>query len=130
MPRATSAACEALPPSEVRIPRAASKPATSSASVKGRTRITSLALRRALNRAARRLKTILPLATPGEAATPRGQRLELEGRIEGGVQQRLQLGGIDPGERGIAVNMPSATMSTATRTAACGGRFAERACSM
>ena len=35
MPRATSAACEALPPSEVRMPRAAWKPATSSASVNG-----------------------------------------------------------------------------------------------
>ncbi len=33
MPRATSAACDALPPSEVRMPLAAWKPATSSASV-------------------------------------------------------------------------------------------------
>ncbi len=41
IPRATSAACEALPPSEVRIPAAASNPATSSASVNGRTRIMS-----------------------------------------------------------------------------------------
>ena len=41
IPRATSAACEALPPSEVTIPLAAWKPATSSASVNGRARITS-----------------------------------------------------------------------------------------
>ena len=45
MPRATSAACEALPPSEVRMPLAAWKPATSSASVNGRTRMTSRPLR-------------------------------------------------------------------------------------
>ena len=45
MPRATSAACDAFPPSDVRIPRAAWKPATSSASVNGRTRMTSRALR-------------------------------------------------------------------------------------
>ena len=44
MPRATSAAWLALPPSEVRIPFAAWKPATSSASVNGRTRITSRSL--------------------------------------------------------------------------------------
>ena len=44
MPRATSAACEALPPSEVRMPLAAWKPATSSASVNGRTRMTARAL--------------------------------------------------------------------------------------
>ncbi len=44
MPRATSAACEALPPSAVRMPLAAWKPPMSSASVKERTRITSLAL--------------------------------------------------------------------------------------
>ena len=41
MPRAISAAWEALPPSLVRIPRAAWNPATSSASVNGRAKMTS-----------------------------------------------------------------------------------------
>ena len=71
MPRATSAACEALPPSLVRIPLAAWKPATSSASVNGRTRITSRpSLRRPRPRPAA-VNTISPLAAPGDAATPR-----------------------------------------------------------
>ncbi len=69
MPRATSAAWLALPPSEVRMPRAAWKPATSSASVNGRTRITSRPWRLAAT-ASSAVKTISPLAAPGEAATP------------------------------------------------------------
>ena len=70
MPRATSAACEALPPSEVRMPRAAWKPATSSASVNGRARITSRPWAAAAT-ASSAVKTISPLAAPGDAATPR-----------------------------------------------------------
>ena len=70
MPRATSAACEALPPSEVRMPLAAWKPATSSASVNGRTRITARPSLAAAT-ASGAVNTIAPLAAPGEAATPR-----------------------------------------------------------
>ncbi len=69
IPRATSAACEALPPSEVRIPLAAWKPATSSASVNGRTRITSRPSSAACTASAA-VNTIAPLAAPGEALTP------------------------------------------------------------
>ena len=72
IPLATRAACEALPPSLVRIPRAASNPATSSASVNGRTRITSRPSPRAATAAAA-LNTTSPLAAPGEAATPRAR---------------------------------------------------------
>ena len=70
MPRATSAACEALPPSEVRMPLAAWKPATSSASVNGRTRMTARPSSAAAT-ASGAVKTMAPLAAPGEAATPR-----------------------------------------------------------
>ena len=70
MPRATRAAWLALPPSLVRMPRAASKPATSSASVKGLTNTTSRPPWRA-STAAEAVNTIAPLAAPGEAATPR-----------------------------------------------------------
>ena len=70
MPRATSAACEALPPSEVRIPAAAWNPATSSASVNGRTRITVFPSA-ACSTASGAVNTIAPFAAPGEAATPR-----------------------------------------------------------
>ena len=69
IPRATSAACDALPPSEVRIPLAAWKPATSSASVNGRTRITSRPSWAAWTASAA-VNTIAPLAAPGEALTP------------------------------------------------------------
>ena len=69
MPRATRAACEAFPPSEVRIPLATWNPATSSASVNGRTRITSLPSEAAVT-ASWALNTIAPAAAPGEAATP------------------------------------------------------------
>ena len=70
MPRATSAACEALPPSLVRMPCAAKNPATSSASVNGRT---STTCGTGLGRGDRRraVNAIAPLAAPGDAATPR-----------------------------------------------------------
>ncbi len=70
MPRATSAACEALPPSDVRMPAAAAKPATSSASVNGRTRMTRWPSFAAAT-APSAVNTMLPFAAPGEAATPR-----------------------------------------------------------
>ncbi len=70
MPRATSAAWDALPPSAVRMPRAAWNPATSSASVNARTRITSSpAAERRIASAA--LSAIAPRAAPGEAGMPR-----------------------------------------------------------
>ena len=70
MPRATRAACEALPPSDVTIPFAASNPATSSASVKGRTRITA-SPPAARPTASSAENAIAPFAAPGEAGTPR-----------------------------------------------------------
>ena len=70
MPRATSAAWLALPPSLVSTPFAAWKPATSSASVNGRTRMTSRPSSAAATASAAR-NTISPTAAPGDAATPR-----------------------------------------------------------
>jgi hypothetical protein len=52
------------------MPLAAWKPATSSASVNGRTRIASR-LRYALSFASAAVNTIAPFAAPGEAGTPR-----------------------------------------------------------
>ena len=52
------------------MPWAAWKPATSSASVKGRTRMTFLPSAAAAT-ASSAVNTIRPLAAPGEAATPR-----------------------------------------------------------
>ena len=70
MPRATSAAWDALPPSAVRMPRAAWNPATSSASVNGahEDHVLAAAARRIASAA---LSAIAPRAAPGEAAMPR-----------------------------------------------------------
>ena len=70
MPRATIAAWEDFPPWAVRTPRAAWKPPTSSAEVNRRTRITSSPAAARVS-ASSALKTIAPLAAPGEAGTPR-----------------------------------------------------------
>ena len=94
MPRATIAACEDLPPCEVTIPRAASKPPTSSAEVKGRTRITS-APSAARSTACAAVKTISPLAAPGRGADAAGELLEVGVRGEGRVQQRVERAGVD-----------------------------------
>ena len=71
IPRATSAAWLALPPSEVRMPRAARKPATSSASVKADEHDVAAFL---LSRdGVRGIEDDLPLAAPADAATPRAR---------------------------------------------------------
>ena len=100
MPRATSAAWDALPPSEVRIPRAAWKPATSSASVNGRTRMTSRPCAAAAT-ASSAVNTTSPFAAPGDAATPRAKHLEARIGIEGRMQQRVQRAGVDRRERAL-----------------------------
>ena len=69
IPRATTAACEVIPPREVRMPCAAFMPLISSGEVSARTRITLWpeALRVSASSA---LKTISPQAAPGEAGRP------------------------------------------------------------
>ena len=69
IPRATTAACEVMPPWAVRTPRAWMRPWMSSGVVSQRTRITSSpALPRASARSAS--STIAPDAAPGEALRP------------------------------------------------------------
>ena len=69
MPRATTAACEVMPPRAVRMPSAACMPWMSSGLVSRRTRITlrPSALARSASSAS---KTISPEAAPGEAGSP------------------------------------------------------------
>ena len=69
MPRATTAACEVLPPRLVRMPRAATMPRRSSGLVSLRTRMTS-SPRPAHSTAVSESKTALPTAAPGEAFMP------------------------------------------------------------
>ncbi len=69
MPRATTAACEVLPPRLVRMPAAAIMPSRSSGLVSRRTRITFSPLAAHLT-AVEESKTTRPTAAPGEAFMP------------------------------------------------------------
>ena len=129
MPRATSAACDALPPSEVRMPLAAWKPATSSASVKGRTRITSRPSSPAATASAA-VNTTSPLAAPGEALTPlaRISKSALGSKV--GCRSASSDDGSIVAIASSFESRPSSTASHANRTAACAGRLALRVWSM
>ncbi|CAB4723301.1 unannotated protein [freshwater metagenome] len=70
IPRATTAACEVLPPRLVKIPSAATIPTKSSGLVSRLTKITFLPLL-AKSNARRESKTTSPTAAPGEAGIPR-----------------------------------------------------------
>ena len=69
MPRATTAACDVLPPRLVRIPRAATIPPRSLGVVSRRARMTD-SPRAAQATAVAESNTTLPTAAPGEAFMP------------------------------------------------------------
>ena len=125
IPRATSAACEALPPSEVRIPRAAWKPATSSASVYGRTRITSRPAA-AASTASAAVNTTSPFAAPGEALTPSASTSKSAAGSNVGCSSASSPPASIVPIACAASSSPSSTASQAKRTAACAGRLALR----
>jgi hypothetical protein len=129
IPRATSAAWLALPPSAVRIPFAAWKPATSSASVKGRTRITSRPSA-AASTASWAVNTISPRAAPGEAATPSASVSNSAPWAKPGWSRASSLAASMVAIASSFSSSPSSTASTAKRTPACAGRFALRVWSM
>ncbi len=129
IPRATSAACDALPPSAVRMPLAAWKPATSSASVKGRTRITSRPSSPAAT-ASCAVNTIAPLAAPGDAATPSASTSNCASRAKAGCSSASSLSASIVAIASARSSRSSSTASTANRTAAWAGRFALRVWSM
>ena len=130
MPRATSAACEALPPSEVRMPFAAWKPATSSASVNGPDQDDVAAVGGggdgllggehdgALGRARR----------GGDAAGDAPRSAPAGSKV--GCSSASSAPASIVAIASAGVSRPSATASTAKRTAACAGRLALRVCSM
>ena len=130
IPRATSAACEALPPSEVRIPLAAWKPATSSASVNGRTRITSRPSAAACDRVGGGEDDLaLGGARRGGHAARPAPRTRPAGRRSGAAARRASRRRSSAAPAALS-SSPSSTASTAKRTAACAGRLALRVCSM
>ena len=129
IPRATSAAWLALPPLLVRIPSAAWKPAMSSASVKGRTRITSRPSAAAAT-ASSAVKTISPLAAPGEAATPLVSVSNFASAANESCSSASSRSASIVHSAAALSSRPSLTASTAKRTAACAGRLALRVWSM
>jgi hypothetical protein len=129
IPRATSAACEALPPSEVRIPLAAWKPATSSASVNGLTKITSQPSPAAAT-ASSAVNTIAQLAAPGDAARPSANTSNWAWRANGGCSSASSLPASIVAIASPLSSKPSSTAPNSNRTAACAGRFASLVWSM
>ncbi len=69
IPRATTAACDVIPPRSVKIPSAAYIPFKSSGEVSRRTRIT-FSPAAASTSASCAVNTILPVAAPGDAGSP------------------------------------------------------------
>ncbi len=128
MPRATTAACEVMPPVRVSTARAACMPWMSSGLVSARTRITdSPALPR--RTASSASNTMRPLAAPGDAGSPRASRVFWRIGIDLRMEELVGELGLDPQHGSIAIDQPSPTISTATRSAASAVRFALRVCS-
>ncbi len=130
IPRATSAACEALPPSEVRMPAAAAKPGDVLGLGERPDEDHPLALVRRGDRALGREDDVAlgGARRGGDAAR---DDLVLGRRVERRVQQGVEPVGVDRRDRlGLARAAPRSTASTAKCTAACAGRLALRVCSM
>ena len=101
MPRATTAACDVMPPCAVSTPCAWSRPWMSSGVVSQRTRMTaSPALPSSSARSAS--KTTLPEAAPGEAFSPVATTSTSARRVDHRVQQLVELRRVDPRHRLLA----------------------------
>ena len=129
MPRATTAACEVLPPRLVRMPAAATMPCRSSGLVSRRTRMTGVPSA-AIRTAASESKTATPTAAPGEALIP----LAISERAPSGSKWgNISWASWSPVTRSRASSSlitPSSTRSTAMRNAAWAVRFPTRVCNI
>ena len=128
MPRATTAACEVLPPREVSTPWAAKKPWMSSGLVSSRTRmIFSPALPRAS--AVSASKTIIPEAAPGDAGRPVASGWPLKDGSSRGTSSCSSIsGGTRSSARRRSIS-PSRSISTEVRTSASAFILPLRVCS-
>ncbi len=106
IPRATTAACEVMPPCAVRTPRAWMRPWMSSGVVSQRTRITSSP---ALPRVLRGVGVEHDLAGRGSrrGVQPLGGDLHRRRRVDHRVQELVELTRIDPRHRLLAGDQPS-----------------------
>ena len=127
IPRATTAACEVMPPCTVRIPSAAIIPWMSSGVVSQRTRITGPLFARST--AVSASKTMPPLAAPGDAFRPFAATSSAAfGSIIGCSSWSSCAGSMRPTASSREIS-PSSTIVTAAFSAAAAVRFAARVCS-
>ena len=117
MPRATTAACEVLPPRLVRMPCAWKKPWMSSGLVSSRTRIT-LSPARPLASAVSASNTILPEAAPGEAGSPWASDLPWKSGESCGTSSCSSIAGSTLSSARSLEIRPSPNISTEVRTIA------------
>ena len=129
MPRATTAACEVIPPRAVTIARAACMPWISSGLVSTRTRITS-SPRSAMYAALSESKTTLPTAAPGLAGRPLTTRSLSASSAMVGCRSWSSWPGSRRSTASFSVINPSAAMSTAIFRAAAAVRLPLRVWSM
>src|SRR5437016_7807295 len=129
MPRATTAACEVMPPRVVRMPSAACMPWMSSGEVSTRTRMTFLSL--ALSASAlSEENTISPDAAPGEAGSPVAMILRSELGSMVGCRSWSSAPGSMRMTASLRVIRPSLASSTAILRAAFAVRLPKRVCSI
>ena len=123
MPRATTAACEVMPPRAVRIALASTIPWKSSGEVSRRTRMTDCPARPSFS-ARSASNTAVPHAAPGEAGRPVVSRSSWpDGSRVGWSSWLRSLGGIRATASSSEIS-PSSTISHAMRTAAWPGALA------
>ncbi len=107
IPRATTAACEVMPPCAVSTPCAWIRPWMSSGVVSQRTRITaSPALPRSAAVSASR--TIFPDAAPGEALSPCAATSNSRVLVEPRMEELVELGRVDPRDGLVPLDQPFA----------------------
>ena len=130
-PRATTAACDALPPVEVKMPFARCIPATSSGLVSLRTsRIGSFGCFSAYSTTASALSNTMPEAPPGDAAMPCATGSTFDFGSSCGNSKWFRLSGETRLTAAASSISPSLTISTAMLTAADPVRLPVRVCSM
>ncbi len=130
-PRATSAACEVMPPRAVRMPWAARIPSTSSGLVSSRTRITCLPAW-VQSTASLAVSTTWPTAPPGPAGRPLTRifaSFSLAGSMMGCSSSSICAGVIRVTASSASISL-SRAISTAMRTAAGPLRLPTRHCSI
>jgi hypothetical protein len=129
MPRATTAACEVIPPRVVRMPSAACMPWMSSGEVSTRTRMTRLSLALSVS-ASSAENTISPDAAPGEAGSPVAMSLRSAlGSMVGCSSWSSAAGSMREIASLREIN-PSFARSTAIFSAALAVRLPARVCSI